>query len=129
MVVLIGILGVGCGEGPKNLNDPRIVTVRTMTVGTSSDQTIAEYVGVIEEESSVSISFREPGTVDWLGAIEGQKVTRGQLLARLDTANLRSAYEAALATRHQAEDAMRRLQMLYDEKSLPEIKYVIHAKA
>jgi RND family efflux transporter MFP subunit len=42
----------------------------------------------------------------------------------LNAYSLTSAHTAALATLNQAEDAMKRLQLLYDKKSLPEIQYI-----
>lgn len=121
---LLAVGAAGCASGPKADPAERVVPVRTVVVAGGSVPAGTEYVGVVEEESAVALSFREPGTVEWIGVCEGQRIRKGQLLAVLDTANLRSAYDAALATRRQAEDAMKRLRMLYDGQSLPEIKYV-----
>lgn len=70
------------------------------------------------------MSFAVAGTVKMTYAEEGQRVSKGELLARLDTVNLSSAYYAAKAQLSQAEDAMRRVQKLYDSQSIPEIKYI-----
>jgi RND family efflux transporter MFP subunit len=53
-----------------------------------------------------------------------KKCKKGTLLAEISTENLQSAYDAAQATLIQAEDAMKRMQMLYDSESFPEIKYI-----
>jgi RND family efflux transporter MFP subunit len=73
---------------------------------------------------SASVSFPVTGTIDKIYFSEGQKVKKGDLLAELNSYSLVNAHSAALATLKQAEDAMKRMQMLYDNKSLAEIKYV-----
>ena len=96
---LLAVGAAGCASGPKADPAERVVPVRTVVVAGGSVPAGTEYVGVVEEESAVALSFREPGTVEWIGVCEGQRIRKGQLLAVLDTANLRSAYDAALATR------------------------------
>ena len=99
--------------------------MRTITVSVSAGASLGrEYVGVVEEESATALSFPVQGTVSSLTVGEGQRVAQGQLLAKLDERNLQSVYNGARASLEQAEDAMKRLQQLYDNKSLPEIKYV-----
>lgn len=118
-------LAAGCSSGPGGTGTERTVPVKTMIV-TSGERGVAgrEYVGTVEEESATALSFPVQGTVTALTAGEGQRVLAGQVLARLDERNLQSVYNSAQATLVQAEDAMKRLQMLYDNGSLPEIKYV-----
>lgn len=103
----------------------RAIPVGTLTVAADNYSVPGhEYVGTVEEESATALSFPVAGTVATLAAREGERVGQGQTLARLDQRNLQSTYDGAKATLVQAEDAMRRLQMLYDNGSLPEIKYV-----
>lgn len=82
------------------------------------------YVGIIEEETSVSLSFRVQGTVRRTYVTEGQRVAKGALLAELDAGTLQQSCNAAKASLEQAEDAMKRMKLLYDGGSLPEIKYI-----
>lgn len=118
-------LAAGCSSGPGTADTERTVPVKTMIV-TSGERSSAgrEYVGTVEEESATALSFPVQGTVTALTAREGERVQAGQVLARLDERNLQSVYNGAQASLAQAEDAMRRLQMLYDNGSLPEIKYI-----
>ncbi|HXK76629.1 MAG TPA: efflux RND transporter periplasmic adaptor subunit [Bacteroidaceae bacterium] len=82
------------------------------------------YIGLLEGNKSSSLSFQVPGQVETILVQEGQKVQKGQLLATLDASTLQHQYDASEATLAQAQDAMRRMQVLYDNGSLPEIKYV-----
>lgn len=115
----------GCSSGPGTTRTERTVPVKTMIVAVG-ERSVAgrEYVGVVEEESATALSFPVQGTVTALTAGEGERVRAGQVLARLDERNLQSIYNSAQASLAQAEDAMKRLQMLYDNGSLPEIKYI-----
>ena len=118
-------LAVGCSFGTTTSRPAQAIPVRTITVSVSAGASLGrEYVGVVEEESATALSFPVQGTVSSLTVGEGQRVAQGQLLAKLDERNLQSVYNGARASLEQAEDAMKRLQQLYDNKSLPEIKYV-----
>ena len=115
-LILIGLIVVTLLSGcAKKKNSGRIPTipVRTVIAHLEKDRNEYGYVGVVEEERSSAMSFAVAGTV-----------SKGELLARLDTVNLSSAYYAAKAQLSQAEDAMRRVQKLYDSQSIPEIKYI-----
>ena len=48
----------------------------------------------------------------------------GQVLATLDNAELQNIYDAALAKYNQAQDAHKRLKQVYEQGSLPDIKWV-----
>ena len=123
---LAGILiCTGCSSGPKTeTRHTNIVPVRILTVTPDVRAVSHDYIGVIEEESASSLSFQVAGHVQQIDAREGQRVAAGDVLAVLDTRNLQSIHEGSLASLKQAEDAMKRLQMLYDKQSLPEIQYV-----
>ena len=113
-----------CNDRKKESETQRIIPVKTMTVSTTNNAAARRYVGTVEEESSVSLSFQAQGTIEQIFVSEGQKVKEGDLLAQIHDANLQSAYNAALASFQQAEDAYKRLDMLHENQSLPEIKYI-----
>lgn len=121
----LGAAVVGCSSGTTTSRPAQAISVRTITVSVSAETLLGrEYVGVVEEESATALSFPVQGTISSLTVGEGQRIAQGQLLAKLDERNLQSVYNGARASLEQAEDAMKRLQQLYDNKSLPEIKYV-----
>ena len=64
------------------------------------------------------------GTVKQTLADEGQFVKQGQTLAVLDNQTARNAYDMAKATLDQAEDAYKRMKLLYDAKSITEMQWV-----
>lgn len=83
-----------------------------------------EYVGVVEEEISADMGFQVQGQVSEVHFKEGESVRKGHILASIDPVSLQSAYDASKATLLQAEDAYARMKKLYDNQSLPEIKFV-----
>ncbi len=82
------------------------------------------YSGTVEEESGTVVSFSAAGTIKTLLVSEGDRVSKGQLIATLDDGSLRSAYSIAEATLKQAKDAYERMKLLHDSNSLPDIKWV-----
>jgi RND family efflux transporter MFP subunit len=54
---------------------------------------------------------------------EGDRMKAGQIIAQLDDSKFKSAYDAALASHHQAEDAFNRLKKVYENGSLPEVDW------
>lgn len=114
---------VGCGakksEKPKELQP-----CKTIVAHKSNLENKWYYVGEVEAKTSTSVGFRLPGTIMTVYVNEGDPVAKGQLLAELDPQDVKSSYDIAQATLHQAEDAMRRIEMMHKEQSVPEIKYV-----
>lgn len=124
LLAAVAATAAGCSSRPQTPQE-RAIPVKTLVVAAGQQNAAGrEYVGVVEEESATALSFPVQGTVTSLAADEGQRVKAGQVLARLDERNLQSIRNSAQASLTQAEDAMKRLQMLHDNGSLPEIKYV-----
>lgn len=122
-LLLAAILG-GCNAKKQDKAAQQAIRVKAITLQESSFTSEKSFVGVIEEETASALSFSVQGNVEKILVNEGQLVSKGQLLAELNTDNLQSSYDAAKATLKQAQDANARLQQLYNNNSLPEIKYV-----
>jgi len=113
---------VGCSK--KVAQKESVVNVKTQEVESASDGVTKNYVGTIEEEEGVNVTFSVLGTVERVLVDEGQFVKRGQALAVSDGRNIRQTYAMSKTTLEQAEDAYRRLKNLYDKGTLPEIRMV-----
>lgn len=92
----------------------------------SADQQAGQqsYVGTVEEEEAVSVSFTNMGTLKRVLVSEGQNVSKGQLLAELDDTQARNMLDGAQASLRQAEDAISRYKQLYEKGSLAESQWV-----
>ncbi|WP_066435441.1 efflux RND transporter periplasmic adaptor subunit [Chryseobacterium sp. CCH4-E10] len=98
--------------------------VDVQQIHSDSNVYLQEYIGTVESENAVDVSFLVVGTIEQLYGSEGQKVSKGQLLGRLNNASLKSAHELTIATLRQAQDAYQRMSAMYENKSLPEIQYI-----
>lgn len=100
------------------------LVVGTEAVSISQEAGQQQYVGVVEEEEAVSVSFTSMGTLRRVLVSEGQTVSKGQLLAELDDTQARNMLEGAEASVRQAEDAIGRYRQLYEKGSLAESKWI-----
>lgn len=119
-----------CG-GKKTDAGDNIVTVKTATPSNVMASGEQAYPGTIEETNGTSLSFATAGTIKSLNITEGQNVRAGQLLGVVDATSTSNAVAMAHATTlqakeslRQAEDAYKRMKLLHDNGSLPEIKWV-----
>ena len=139
----LSLLTVSCSR--KKQQEENVVRVKTMEVAATSLYGGQTYSGTIEENNGVSLSFPVGGTVKQLNIAEGQSVAAGQLVAVLDATTLGYLVSASSATVGQAQaavgqvhvglaqaeksaaqalDAYKRMKLLHDNGSLPEIKWV-----
>jgi RND family efflux transporter MFP subunit len=126
-VSVVTIVLAGCTSGTKNENTSPVnspVKVNIQKLETGSGRIVASYIGTIEESVSIPLSFLTTGTVDKVFVDEGQSVSKGQLLAVLNSADYKNVYQASRAKYEQAQDAYNRLESVYKSGSLPEIKFV-----
>lgn len=101
-----------------------VLRVVTETIAPQTDFQSRTYVGVVEEEEAVSVSFMGLGTVSRVYVDEGQAVSRGQLLAEMDATQALNALRTAQAAASQAEDALARYRIVYERGSLAEASWV-----
>lgn len=98
--------------------------VKTKIIHYDNLSTQQEYIGTVESENILEVSFLVIGTIQNMYLNEGQRVSKGQLLASLNTSSLKNAHDLTLASLRQAEDAYKRLSAMYKSQSLPEIKLI-----
>jgi len=101
---------------------PQVVEVAAASTSDKARDIVL--TGTLEAERSWALSFATPGTVEQVLVREGESVKRGQFLARLSARSYQDALGIASSKARQAEDAYRRLEPMYRNQTLPEIKMV-----
>lgn len=116
----------GCGNEKRELKtlSDTAIPVKTIVIKKEAAAIEAAYSGTIEESESQALGFSVIGTVSKVYVSEGDYVKKGQLLAAIDDATYRNSYEIMLAKKKQAEDAYKRLEPMYKNGTLPEIKMI-----
>lgn len=137
------LLATSCNKPKQPVENA--VQVKTITVSPSPLNNAESYSGTLEEDNGISLSFPVGGTVKQVNIAEGQNVQARQLIAVLDATTLNNLVSASSATVRQAQaavgqaraglaqaeksaaqaaDAYKRMKLLHDNGSLPEMKWV-----
>ena len=126
IVILIVLSLTSCDEIPTlfKKTPSRQVNVHTIEVYNAVFENCKEYVGTLEESFSTELCFETTGRVEAVYVKDGQRVSKGQLIAQVDTSMARHAYDAAKATLDQALDGYSRAKKVYDKGSMPEVKWI-----
>lgn len=114
LVLLLGLalavlLWPSSGAPPPGGTSPTATLATPVTTATAHRGTITRTVstvGVIQAHSETQLSARAPARVLAVRVHEGDRVRRGQLLARLDDREARAALDSALAGVRAAEAAL-----------------------
>ena len=112
------------GDEKKASSANAPIRVETMVVSSGMMDHAQTYVGIVEECEATAVSFTGMGVVKRMLVSEGQTISRGQLIAEMDDTQARNVLAGAKAQMAQANDALTRYKMLYDDGSLPEVKWV-----
>jgi len=120
-------LFASCSASPKEsatTEVSRSIKVKVETIQTIKGISDLHYSGTIEPLQTIPLSFEGIGTVENVFVQEGDMVKKGQKLATIDKADNVSLSSATVAKYKQAKDAYNRLKSVYEQGSLPEIKWV-----
>lgn len=117
------LLAVSCSD-KKGQDIKAPMRVKTEVVSTAMSIGGQTYVGMVEEREATAVSFTGMGVVKRMLVNEGQTVSKGQLIAVMDDTQARNLLSGAEAQMVQANDALARYKMLYDNGSLPEVQWV-----
>ena len=137
-ITLAAAVFAGCGEKGHDARHEEsspvkvVHGIRVETAKISPIPDTLEVVGTVKARTSAVVSARIPGTVSMLRVREGERVRKGQILARLDAqengANAAAAaagadeaqraLDEAMARKRLADVTFDRYQRLYDEQAV-----------
>ena len=131
ILLFLPLLLSACHSDPQQLKEKliggpaeeRVIAVGVLPIDSVSGIASNTYPGYLEEGQSVDMAFKYGGTLQSLNVKEGSTVRKGQVLARVSSAQMESTQRSAQATLEQAQDAYERLKKVHDNGSLPEIKW------
>ena len=117
-------MGCGTKTEPRAKSPVRVSTAIAEVSQPNQEDGRQGYVGVVEENEAVAVSFTTMGSVRRVLVSEGQTVARGQLLAELDDTQARNLLDGARASVAQAEDALVRYGQLHEKGSMTDAQWV-----
>ncbi|MDR1198288.1 MAG: biotin/lipoyl-binding protein [Prevotellaceae bacterium] len=124
MIASAALATTACTGSKEPERHEKVIPVKTLHIVSAATTGETSYVGTVEESFALSLSFAGMGTVEQVFVSEGQKVSKGQLLAALNTTTVQNTVDVSRASLRQAQDAYDRLSKLHDSGSLPDIKFV-----
>lgn len=99
--------------GPFSLLTPEVSTARAIVVSTSQAATVLTASGYIVARSKAEISPKSVGRIAWINLEEGQRVRKGELVARLENQELQAEKKKALADLENARKELARQKSLF----------------
>jgi len=111
--LIMTLLLASCGEGDKAPDNP-LRPVKYTTVDYRRGADVRTFSGTARTEKIINLSFRSSGILTELNIKLGQRVKKGELLARLDNVTARLNYESALASQSSAESQMNTAKLALD---------------
>ena len=105
------ILTSGCSEKKPGPKTEKVVPVSVYQVSEKERQNISRYIGTVQPEKTVNLSFKIGGRISSVKVKKGDSVKKGQVLAALDDTDLiyaenlaKSQLEMALAQYEKASN-------------------------
>lgn len=114
---------VSCRESAAT-TEKQPVAVGVLSVGEAVGVSLDNYVGEVRASRTVVLSPRHNGKITSLKVLQGDYVAENQMIAEVESATVKGAYEMSVATLAQAEDAYERLQKVYETGSVADVKMV-----
>lgn len=125
MLIPLSILLIGCGEKTdKNQTFDPTIPVEIAVIEQNEGSNTRNYVGTVKSEVRMALSFTLGGTLTDIYVHNGQKVSKGDIIAKVDETTARSLHDAALASLNQAEDGYKRLKKVHDEGGISDVRWV-----
>ena len=113
-IALLAMVGwIGC-RGEEVAPEPQLRPVRYQEVSVGDIDGSRTLVGVARMGTEADLSFRVPGTVETVDVSLGQRVGKGQILARLDPVDYELQVQEAAAGLAMAEASVRKAEADYD---------------
>jgi len=117
-LVLLPLAVTGCKKEAPPKPKPVVRPVKTMVVGGTKRGELI-FPGQTQASDRSILSFRVPGQLIEFPVNEGDRVERGDLIARLDPTDYRLAVDRAKASFQKAQADYDRYKRLYEREAVP----------
>jgi RND family efflux transporter MFP subunit len=127
--ILGALLLAGCGHNHNPEGSAAAVAalpsvpVRIETVRSQTSPSIEEVVGTVRARLRATLEAKVSGRIAEMPVMLGQRVKAGQLLARLDAAEIKARLDQAQAGLQQAERDWKRVSSLFDQQATTHAEY------
>jgi RND family efflux transporter MFP subunit len=126
-LALATLLVPGCGRKPDThlTSQPDLASaqVQVQTAESRQRATTEELVGTVQAKLHATLEAKLSGRIDKMPVLLGQSVKAGQLVARLDAAEIRARMDQAEAGLQQAERDWKRTSALFDRQAATRSDY------
>jgi len=102
---LTALLLTSCSEVPAPKADKAPRPVQVIKLGKQSPNNLKRFSGVLEAADTANLAFKVPGTIEKILVKTGDKVTKGQVIARLDPHDYQVTVMELEARREEAKAA------------------------
>jgi len=123
LVLTLGLLLLACGAEEKK-EETILRPVKYMEIGFLGGEKSRTFSGTARTDKIINLSFRNSGIITQFDLKLGQKVKKGQLLAKLDNVQSRLAYEQSITQLNSAASqvntaklSLNRIRTLYEKGS------------
>ncbi|MEP2025801.1 MAG: efflux RND transporter periplasmic adaptor subunit [Reichenbachiella sp.] len=120
-ILILNFILVGCKK--ETTKKEIIRPVRTHTITSMEQLSGAKFPGVSQEVQTVEMAFRVSGPLVKLNVVEGQKITKGQLLAEIDSRDFRVDLSAREGRLIQARSEKERFETLLARNAVSQNEY------
>ena len=120
LVLLIAAVLVGAAacerleSSPVKKHQPPAIRVSVVPVRSETIRDVLVLPGVAEALHDVTLSAERDGRMEWVGPREGQRVTKGELLCKIDVSALQAELDRCKAALTLAEDVAERRMSLHE---------------
>lgn len=125
--VLIALVVAGCGAKREAINEtiPPLpaVPIQVQTVENKSRMMTEEVLGTVTAKLQATLEARVNGHINQMPVALGEKVQKGQLIARLEAGEIEARLEQAKASQDEADRDWKRVSALFAQQSVTRAEY------
>jgi membrane fusion protein (multidrug efflux system) len=116
--LLVALLGCGADEEPvaAEVAPQKLIRVQTLKVAPGDLQEEFTLPGSLEAWQDLLLAAEVAGPVDWVGPEEGDRISRGEELVRIDSLTLRANRDSARSDYNLRQKTLARMERLVEEQ-------------
>jgi RND family efflux transporter MFP subunit len=111
----VSLLALACSQEEAPPPEPQVLNVKMVEIGSAESAQTREYPGRIQAWQHSEMGFEVSGKIVELNFVEGQRVEKGFVLARLDLRDFEAGVKKAKANRARAFADFERYKKLLEE--------------